>query len=353
VVFGRNKELKILISHISEEALFALLLKDFIESTFLGQFEVSLSSNSGDSGVGDKWLVELDGSLTAADLLLVLCSPKSIRQPWVHFKFGCAWTKTMPITCLCHSGLNKVGLPSHLRTFDVLEVDDEDFMEQLFGALAKRFNIKRLPRLSYDTMKAELRATLVSIAHTLKHADAGISARGGAVEKDGIQPTPKPSPEHIDAEPLPLEKVESAEEEVEDSEAAPLLDKGFDEEVEERIEERIREKKEPSKPETQPRSAPAVVIKKKGKKRRKKKEAQAEPESVQKRVLKLLAGAGDTGYPLEDLADLLGIVGPRLEPYLDVLKDQAYINISVEVGRPPEYTIAAKGEQYLAESKPI
>jgi len=55
---------------------------------------------------------------------------------------------------------------------------------------------------------------------------------------------------------------------------------------------------------------------------------------------------------LEDLSDLLGIVGPKLEPYLDVLKEQAYINISVEVGRPPEYKIAAKGEQYLAESDP-
>jgi DNA-binding PadR family transcriptional regulator len=86
--------------------------------------------------------------------------------------------------------------------------------------------------------------------------------------------------------------------------------------------------------------------------RRKKKDAPKETESVQKRVLKLLADAGDTGYPLEDLSDLLGIVEPKLEPYLDVLKEQAYINIAVEVGRPPEYKIAAKGEQYLDESKP-
>ena len=69
-------------------------------------------------------------------------------------------------------------------------------------------------------------------------------------------------------------------------------------------------------------------------------------------MLTLLAEAGDAGYPLDDLSDLLGIVSPKLEPYLDVLKEQAYINISVEVGRPPEYKIAAKGEQYLAESKP-
>jgi hypothetical protein len=331
--------LKILISHISDEALIALLLKDFIESTFLGQFEVLLSSNSGDSGVGDKWLVELDGALTSADLLLVLCSPKSIRQPWIHFEFGCAWTKSLAISCLCHSGLNKIGLPSHLRTFEVLEVDDNNFMEQLFEDLAKRFGIRRLPRLSYDTMKAELRATLVSLSHTGKHDDEPISI-GDLKRESGF-----------------------AEQEVEASEAA----KELEDEIDERIEERIREKEEPSKPKLskpkpskpeprkpkpeKPRSSPGKKVKVRGL-RRKKKEAPKETESVQKRVLKLLAAAGDTGYPLEDLSDLLGIVEPKLEPYLDVLKEQAYINIAVEVGRPPEYKIGAKGEQYLDESKP-
>lgn len=330
--------MKILISHVSDEALIALLLKDFIESTFLGQFEVLLSSNSSDSGVGDKWLVGLDGALTSADLLLVLCSPKSIRQPWIHFEFGCAWTKSLAISCLCHSGLDKIGLPSHLRTFEVLEVDDDSFMEQLFEDLKKRFGIRRLPRLSYDTMKAELRATLVSLSHTGKHGDELIS---------------------IDD----LEREPGFEgQEVEAAEAAPLIAKELEEKIDERIEERIREKEELSKPEPpkprppkpkpqKPRSSPGKKVKVKGL-RRKKKEAPQETESVQKRVLKLLAAAGDTGYPLEDLSDLLGIVERKLEPYLDVLKEQAYINIAVEVGRPPEYKIAAKGEQYLDESKP-
>ena len=94
-----------------------------------------------------------------------------------------------------------------------------------------------------------------------------------------------------------------------------------------------------------------MVLKLKWKKRRKKKEQPAEPESVQRRVLRLLAEAGGAGYPLEDLSDLLGIIGPKLEPYLDALKEQEYISIAVEVGRPPEYKIAAKGEQYLTESK--
>ena len=346
--------MKILISHISEEALLALLLKDFIESTFLGQFEVSLISGSSDSAVGDKWLVELDGSLTSSELLFVLCSPKSIRQPWMHFEFGCAWTKSVTITCLCHSGLNKVSLPSHLRIFEVLEVDDDGFMEQLFNDLAKRFGIKRLPRLSYETMESELRATLVSIAPAEKYVDAGIMIGDTNEEKAEMTPpdAPASSPTHTFSTPLHSRELEPGKDKVKASEAAPLLVKDLGDEIDERIEKRIRPKKETSRSKPRPRSAPAVVIKKKAKKSRKKKDAPTEPESVQKRILKLLLGAGDTGYALDDLSDLLGIVGPRLEPYLDVLKDQAYINIAVEVGRPPEYTIAAKGEQYLAEAKP-
>lgn len=341
--------MKILISHVSDEALFALLLKDFIESTFLGQFEVFLSSNSGERGVGDKWLVELDSSLSSAELLLVICSPKSIRQPWIHFEFGCAWTKSMAITCICHSGLNKVGLPPHLRTFDVLEVEDDDFMEQLFNDLAKRFGIKRLPRLSYETMKAELRATLVSIASSAQASDRAIRAvdlpDGHITLQTGAEPAPASKSVHT--EPV---KTERQAESAETPPQIQLVEEGLDDEIDGTIEAKFRESKETPEPKPTPRSSPGVVIKKK-KKRGKKKDETAEPESVQKRVLTLLSEAGDTGYPLEDLADLLGIVGPKLEPYLDVLKEQAYINISVEVGRPPEYKIAAKGEHYLAESE--
>ena len=342
--------MKILISHVPEEALFALLLKDFIESTFLGQFEVFLSSNTGERGVGDKWLVELDGSLSSAELLLVLCSPKSIRQPWIHFEFGCAWTKSMAISCICHSGLNKVGLPAHLRTFDVLEVENDDFMEQLLNDLAKRFGIKRLPRLSYETMKAELRATLVSIASWAPASDRAVRSADFTEEKIAAPAEAETSPAQQSGYAEP-EKTDPPEKPAEAPPDIELVEEGLDDAIDGTIEATLRDRRETPEPEPTPRSFPGVVIKKK-KKRGKKKDETAEPESVQKRVLTLLSEAGDTGYPLEDLADLLGIVGPKLEPYLDVLKEQAYINISVEVGRPPEYKIAAKGTHYLTESEP-
>ena len=309
--------MKIFISHISEEALFALLLKDFIESTFLGQCEVSLSSNAGHSEASATWLEELDDTLTSTELLFVLCSSKSIRQPWVHFEFGSAWTRKIPITCICHSGQSKSGLPAHLRTFSSFDADDHDFMEQLLNGLATLLGIERLPRLSYDTMKAEMRATLASITPEAYSDDAAAVA----------------------------EEVKPKEEDPKEEEKAVL--KPAPPEYQKKEEEREKKTK-PPKPKPKPKSPPkAVVVKKKAEKKN-----SAEPESVQTRILKMLAAGGITGYALDDLSDLLAIGVPRLEPYLDALREQGYLDISYGAGGPPEYTIAAKGEKFLKESKP-
>ena len=307
--------MKIFISHISEEALFALLLKDFIESTFLGQCEVSLSSNAGHSEASAKWLAELDDTHTSAELLFVLCSPKSIRQPWMHFEFGSAWTRKIPITCICHSGQSKSGLPAHLRTFSSFEADDHDFMEQLLNGLATLLGIERLPRLSYDTMKAEMRATLASITPDAYSDDAAAVA----------------------------EEVKPKEEDPKEEEKAPLKAAPREDQ---KKEEKKEKKAKPPRP--KPKSPPkAVVVKKKADNKK-----SAEPESVQTRILKMLAAGGITGYALDDLSDLLAIGVPMLEPYLDALKEQGYLDISYGAGGPPEYTIAAKGEKFLKESKP-
>lgn len=80
-------------------------------------------------------------------------------------------------------------------------------------------------------------------------------------------------------------------------------------------------------------------------------EVAARPESIQSRVLKLLGSAGETGFTLEDLADILETSAPRLEPYLDALKEQAYVGVSYSVGNLSKYTIAPKGKRYLEESR--
>ena len=82
-----------------------------------------------------------------------------------------------------------------------------------------------------------------------------------------------------------------------------------------------------------------------------KEEVAVKTESLQTRILRLLTEASPQGYTLEDLADILEVVAPKLEPYLDALKEQAYVDVSISVNSPPEYSLAPKGRIYLSDSK--
>jgi outer membrane biosynthesis protein TonB len=340
--------LKLYISHTSDEALVALLLKDFIESTFLGQVEAILSASSGNSIEDKKWLQGIDGAFGSAKILLLLCSPRSIQHGWLTFEAGCAWMKSLRVVSICHSDLKKSAMPSPLSVFDeVLDVGDRNFMEGLFTMLAAAVGIQRLPRLSYDTMMAELRATIASIKP------------GGAVQEDELEEESeeeekKPEPRHraaraaepVEKEPEPVKKQTPEPKALE----RPKLFAPFPW----KKKERAPEKSAPKPAEQRPPAPPPVttVIREKVKKpERVKEEVAVKSESLQKRILRLLAEASPQGYTLEDLADILEVVAPKLEPYLDALKEQAYVDVSISVNSPPEYSLAPKGRIYLSDSK--
>jgi outer membrane biosynthesis protein TonB len=343
-----GRELKIYISHTSDEALLGLLLKDFIESTFLGQVEAILSASSGNSTTDKKWLQGIDEAFGSAKVILLLCSPRSIQHGWIAFEAGCAWMKGTRVVSICHSGLSKSTIPSPLAVFDeVLDAGDRGFVEELFTSLAASAGIQRLPRLSYDTMMAELRATIASIAPkgTVKDDDAEEeeeeekkkpepryrAARATEPEEKKPEPAKKPAPERKELGRLKPVTPFSAKEK-----------------------ERVPEKAAPKPSEQRPSAPPPVttVIREKARKQEKPKEEVAvKSESLQTRILRLLAEAAPQGYTLEDLADILEVMALKLEPYLDALKEQAYVDVSISVNSPAEYSLASKGRSYLADSK--
>jgi DNA-binding PadR family transcriptional regulator len=79
--------------------------------------------------------------------------------------------------------------------------------------------------------------------------------------------------------------------------------------------------------------------------------SEVKSESLQKRILRLLSESDPRGYTLDDMSDILEVMAPKLEPYLDALKEQSYIDVSISVNSPAEYSLAPKGRKYLSESK--
>ncbi|HEU4454715.1 MAG TPA: toll/interleukin-1 receptor domain-containing protein [Longimicrobium sp.] len=172
--------MKAFLSHITEEGAIAKVLKDWIESTFLGQCEVFVSSSITDLPAGSRWLEVIEGALSESQVLLILCSPASIHRPWINFEAGCGWIKRVPILPICHSGQRKGALPPPLSLFQALEIDASNFSVELFSALATHFNFRSVPRINHAEMMAEIAEAVgvvapnavIASAHTVSAAAA-------------------------------------------------------------------------------------------------------------------------------------------------------------------------------------
>jgi hypothetical protein len=175
--------MKAFLSHISEEGAIARVLKDWIESTFLGQCEVFVSSSENDLPAGSRWLEEIEAALGESRVLLILCSPHSIHRPWINFEAGCGWIKRVPILPICHSGLRKSDLPSPLSLFQALEIDDPNFSAALFSAFAAHFKFRSVPRINHAEMMKEIAGAVGAIAPSAAIVPAQTVAEGLSDEK--------------------------------------------------------------------------------------------------------------------------------------------------------------------------
>ena len=156
--------MSVFISHISEEAPLALTLKEWIERTFLGQWMVFVSSDPDSIPAGKRWLDEIDSALDSAKVLVILCSPASIKRPWINFEAGCGWIKRVPIVPICHSGLTKSRLPMPLSLYEGLDIDESNFAQTLFNSLASYLGVKCLPQIDYSAFRNELSTALTKVS---------------------------------------------------------------------------------------------------------------------------------------------------------------------------------------------
>lgn len=160
--------MKVLISHVHEEASLACKLKEWIEGIFAGQVDVFVSSDREDLPPGVNWLGELRSALDSAKVLILLCSEISIQRPWINFEAGCAWIKPIPIIPICHSGLTVGLLPPPLSNFQALNLKDPQFSRDLVLGLGDHFLLKAMvPKLKINY--AEMNIDLLDAASHIKN----------------------------------------------------------------------------------------------------------------------------------------------------------------------------------------
>jgi hypothetical protein len=138
--------MQLFVSHISEEAELAALLKESMESDFLGLVNFFTSSDIGSIAAGEDWLAAVKKAMADAEAVIVLCSKAAVQRPWVHFEVGAAWMKGVPIIPVCHSGMAVTDLQMPLSTRQGIELGTERGIERLYQGIAKALKLKQVPR---------------------------------------------------------------------------------------------------------------------------------------------------------------------------------------------------------------
>lgn len=115
---------QVFISHVTEDAAVAAMLKRKMTEDFLGQLTVFLSSDTESIAAGEEWLSSVSEALRNSSIFVVLCSPIAIARPWVNFEAGAAWMRDIPLVPACFGGLRPRDLPMPLSARQGLELND-------------------------------------------------------------------------------------------------------------------------------------------------------------------------------------------------------------------------------------
>lgn len=126
----------VFISHITEEKEMALELKQLIEESFLGMLSVFVSSDENSISSGSRWLDNITSALGNCAIELILCSPNSVKRPWINFEAGAGWVREIPVIPLCHSGMEPSSLPVPLNLLQAAKISEMSNLKLIFPVLA-------------------------------------------------------------------------------------------------------------------------------------------------------------------------------------------------------------------------
>ena len=143
----------VFISHIVEEKEVALKLKEYLERDFLKKF-VFVSSD--DLKPGMAWFEEIIDNLQKTKMLLLMCSPRSINKPWLHFEAGAIFIQKKIVIPICYSGLRVTDLPPQFSRMQAVSLENPIQIQNLYETVANRILACNLPQVSFHDISQEL-----------------------------------------------------------------------------------------------------------------------------------------------------------------------------------------------------
>lgn len=160
---------RLFVSHISEERVAAERLKGALSRDFLGLLDVFVSSDTESIAAGEEWLSSIENALRDCSIFVTLCSPESIRRPWINFETGAAWMREIPVIPVCHSGLLPHDLPMPLSLKQGIALDDGEGLRRLYARVAKVLECD-IPRQDFSSLANSMRFEHVPDSHQSEQA---------------------------------------------------------------------------------------------------------------------------------------------------------------------------------------
>lgn len=145
----------VFISHITPEKEIAIAFKELIEASFLGMLEVFVSSDDHSIGMGQRWLDNITKALKICSIEIVLCSPESIKRPWINFEAGAGWIRDIPVIPLCHSGMEPSKLPLPLNLLQAAIASQVSSLNLIFPVLAHAIG-SQTPKVDFTDFVAKV-----------------------------------------------------------------------------------------------------------------------------------------------------------------------------------------------------
>ncbi len=131
-------------------------LKTILARDFSERLKVFVSSDNESIAAGEDWLRSVERALKESALLMILCSPASIKRPWINFEAGAAWMLSIPLVPICHAGLMPRDLPVPLSLRQGVALEDPEGLRGLYKRVADVLKCD-MPTRSFEELANELR----------------------------------------------------------------------------------------------------------------------------------------------------------------------------------------------------
>ena len=118
---------RLFVSFVHEDEKIALAVQNLLQTELNLREEVFLSSDKSQIYAGDLWLQKIKEALSAAEIVILMLSKRSVARPWVNFEAGAAWLADKPIIPVCYGNLSKDALPHPYSAIQALNLPSEAY----------------------------------------------------------------------------------------------------------------------------------------------------------------------------------------------------------------------------------